>query len=85
MAKLQLVSKVPDNANPSFTTFTIAVLQGGNAATKLVRAVRYILQHTNYLADSRVTGNRVTLTLTNVDQSRRLLETTIPELAELLT
>jgi len=83
--RINLISKIPDNASPSYTTFTVEVLEGGNAAQTVIRTLRQVLPQDSCLIDTQRRGRQVAFTIVDVQRARELLQERLPELARLMT
>lgn len=82
--RINLVSKTVDNARPSYTTFTVEVLEGGRAASALVRKLRRILPN-DLLVDTQLSGRHVAFTVVDVERTKVLLQNELSDLARLTT
>lgn len=82
--RINLVSKTVDNAKPSYTTFTVEVLEGGRTASALVRNLRRIMPD-DLLVDVQMCGKHVVFTVVDVEQTKALLQNELPDLARLTT
>jgi len=63
----------------------VEVLEGGDAASTLVRTLRRILPSGSCLIDTQKRGRCVAFTVVDVQQARASLQEELPELAELTT